>query len=55
MEFPSAVAEPTVPQMNEDQSRRAYLKKRDFEKFGYDEDCEGCRRMSAGMAARPHK
>ena len=55
MDFPNAVAEPTVPQRGEDQSRRAYLKRRDFEKFGYDEDCEGCKRLSAGMAPRPHR
>jgi hypothetical protein len=55
MEFPDAVAEHSIPQRNEDNSRRAYLKKRDFEKFGYDEDCEGCRRLMAGMAPRPHK
>ncbi len=55
MDFPNAVAEPTVPQRSEDQSRRAYLKKKDFEKFGYDEDCEGCKRLLAGMARRPHK
>ena len=55
MEFPNAVAEPSLPQRNEDQSRRAYLKKKDFEKFGYDEDCEGCRRLAEGMAQRPHK
>ncbi len=28
MDFPIAVAEPTVPQRNEDQSRRAYLRKK---------------------------
>ena len=55
MEFPNAVAEPSIPQRNEEQSRRASLKKKDFEKSGYDEDCEGCRRLAAGMAPRPHK
>jgi hypothetical protein len=55
MDFPNAVAEPIVPQRNEDQSRRAYLKKNDFVKFGYDEDCEGCRKLSAGKAPRPHR
>ena len=55
MDFPNAVAEPTVPQRGEDQSRRAYLKKKDFEKFGYDEDCEGCKRLMAGMAPRLYK
>ncbi len=40
MDYPDSVAEPTIPQRGEDQSRRAYLKKKDFEKFGYDEDCE---------------
>ena len=55
VDVPNAVAEPTVPQRGEDQSRRAYLKKRDFEKFGYDEDCEGCKRLMANMAPRPHK
>ena len=55
MDFPNAVAEETVPQRNEDQSRRAYLKRKDFEKFGYDEDCEGCKRLMANMAPRPHR
>jgi hypothetical protein len=32
---------------------RAYTKKWDFEKFGYDED--RCKQMMAGMQARPHK
>mgnify|MGYP000532749168 CR=1 FL=1 len=55
MDFPNAVAEETVPQRAEEQSRRAYLKKKYFEKFGYDEDWEGCKRLMAGMAPRPHK
>ncbi len=55
MDFPNAVAEPTVPQRNEDQSRRAYLKKKDFEQFGYDEDCAGCKRLMAGMQPRAHR
>ena len=55
MEFPNAVAESAQPLRNEDQPRKAYLKKSDFEKFGFSEDCEGCRRLMAGLAARPHK
>ena len=35
--------------------RRTYLKARDFEKHGYTEGCEGCRRLrTGGMGARPH-
>ncbi len=41
MEFPNAVAEPGRTQRNEDHSRRAFLKKRDFGKCGFDEDFEG--------------
>ena len=39
----------------ETSARKTYLKKRDFEKHGYTEGCEGCRRLrTGGMEARPH-
>ena len=34
--------------------RSAYLSRDDFKRYGFTEGCEGCRRKSAGMAARPH-
>ena len=43
------------PARAEEGPRRAYLKKKDFEKHGYTAGCEGCRRLRAGgMTARPH-
>ena len=43
------------PARNESVPRRTYLKPRDFEKHGYTEGCEGCRRVrTGGMGARPH-
>ena len=43
------------PARNEDGARRTYLKAKDFEKHGYSENCEGCRRLrTRGMGARPH-
>ena len=39
----------------ETNARKTYLKKRDFEKHGYTDGCEGCRRLrTGGMEARPH-
>merc|ERR1712237_210214 len=39
----------------EHSARKTYLKKKDFEKHGFTEGCEGCKRMRAGgMDARPH-
>ena len=47
--------EETRPPRVETEPRRTYLKKRDFEKHGYTEGCEGCRRLRTGcMTARPH-
>ena len=43
------------PARAEDGPRRAYLKKKDFERYGYTENCEGCRRQRVGgMGARAH-
>ncbi len=43
------------PQREEDMPKGAYIKRRRFEKFGYTEDCEGCRRLRSGvMPRRPH-
>lgn len=43
------------PQREEDMPKGAYIEKRRFEKFGYTEDCEGCRRLKSGvMPRRPH-
>ena len=43
------------PARVETEPRRTYLKARDFQKHGWTEGCEGCRRLKAGnMAARPH-
>ena len=42
------------PQREEDMPKGAYIKRRHFEKFGYTEDCEGCRRLrSRVMPRRP--
>ena len=39
----------------ETESRKVYIKKVDFERHGYTEGCEGCRRMMTGsMTLRPH-
>ena len=48
------MAEEAQPHRSEEQPRKAYLKRGDFKRFGYTEDCEGCN-MMAGMTARPHK
>ena len=49
-EFPDA-----RPARSEDEPRRTYLKKGNFERHGYSEGCEGCRRPRAeNMAARAH-
>jgi hypothetical protein len=51
MDAPTPMRDPRV----EEHARRAYLKKEDFEKHGYTEGCEGCRRAkTGGMTARPH-
>ena len=43
------------PARDEEGRRRTYFKKKDFEKHGYSEGCEGCRRLKAGnMAQRGH-
>ena len=42
------------PPRNETSSRGAYLKKQDFEKYGYTGNCEGCRRVRTGLPARAH-
>ena len=40
---------------SEETARGAYLKPRDFEKYGWTKGCEGCRRLrTGGMQARPH-
>ena len=38
----------------EQTARRVYLKQQDFEQHGYSDECEGCARLQAGMAPRPH-
>ena len=49
------VPDPPPARRAEEGGRRAYLKPRDFEQFGFSDNCEGCRRIRAGnMAARPH-
>ena len=40
------------PARNEETTKRTYLEKYHFEEHGYTEDCEGCSRLSAGIAAR---
>ena len=50
-----AMPEGPPPARNEEAGRRTYLKAKDFEKHGFTEGCEGCRRLKAGgMSARPH-
>ena len=39
----------------EEAPRRMYIRKGMYEKLGYTPGCEGCRRMKAGMAQRPHE
>ena len=34
--------------------RRVYIKKRDYEEYGYTPGCEGCVRMQDGRGKRPH-
>eukprot|EP00973_Karenia_brevis_P069702 9691298-Karenia_brevis.AAC.1 len=39
----------------EERARGVYLKPRDFEKYGWTEGCEGCRRLrTKAMQLRPH-
>jgi hypothetical protein len=49
-------AEEGEPVRKEQGPRKMYIKKRHFEKYGYTENCEGCRRLRAGgaMGLRPH-
>ena len=42
------------PARDEDAPKRSYLKRYHFNEHGYTADCEGCARLSAGMASRPH-
>ena len=42
------------PARKEEGPRAAYLSKEDFRKFGFTEGCDGCGRLAAGMASRPH-
>ena len=42
------------PPRKEEAPRRTYLKPEDFGDSGYTANCEGCRRMNAGMSHRPH-
>ena len=44
------------PQVEErrESMRRLYIRRKDVEKYGYTEGCEGCKRMRAGMSAKPH-
>ena len=44
----------TRPARKEEGPRDIYLSKEDFKTFGFTEGCEGCSRLSAGMAPRPH-
>ena len=56
MDTPAQVDMPALrPQREEDMLKGAYIKRRRFEKFGYTEDCVGCRRLWSGvMPRRPH-
>ena len=44
----------TRPTRKEEGPRAAYLSKEDFRKYGFTEGCDGCGRLAAGMASRPH-
>ena len=44
----------TRPARKEEGPRAAYLSKEDFRNFGFTEGCDGCSRLAAGMASRPH-
>jgi hypothetical protein len=44
----------TRPARKEEGPRDVYLSKDDFRTHGFTEGCEGCSRMAAGVAARPH-
>ena len=44
----------TGPARKEEGPRDVYLSKEDFKTFGFTEGCEGCSRLAAGMASRPH-
>ena len=47
--------EPPPQRQEQEQTRRTYLKKEDFETHGYSEGCEGCRRLrTGGMTAKGH-
>ena len=35
--------------------KRAYIRKRWFEEYGWDEQCEGCRHARAGLPTRNHR
>lgn len=40
------------PQREEDVPKVAYIKRRRFEKFGYTEECGGCKRLRSGVMPR---
>lgn len=43
------------PARDEDMLEGAYIKKHHFEKYGYTDHCEACRRLSSGiLPRRPH-
>ena len=42
------------PAGKEEGPRDVYLSKEDFRNFGFTEGCDGCSRLAAGMASRPH-
>ena len=44
----------TRPARKEEGPRAAYMSKEDFKNFVFTEGCEGCSRMAAKMAPRPH-
>jgi len=42
------------PARKEEGPRDIYFSEADFRKFGFTEGCEGCSRLAAGVASRPH-
>ena len=42
------------PARQEEAPRKLYVRKEDFKKMGYTENCDGCARLSAGMEPRRH-
>ena len=44
----------TRPARKEEGPRAAYITRKDFKNIGFTEGCDGCGRLSSGMASRPH-